>query len=140
MSTSNGWDSLDLSCADTPLDAGDYNATVEVDTISKPEVLWLKLTFTLTKHDYAPPPLVNAIAAKPDSQYAPRVVEGVRVLKQLAFAANVALPDNLSPKHLPSLFNGKLICIRCAVQPRDGVRELVVRKILPVLPEGSAAR
>jgi hypothetical protein len=133
----NGWNVLDLTAADTPLAAGDYAGAVrQVEMISRPDALWVKVSFVLDGHDYEPPPLMATLAAKPGSAYAPRVTEGVRALNQLSEAVGVALPSNMRPSDLPKLLVGRPLTLRCATKKRDGVLELVVRKVLPPVSSG----
>jgi hypothetical protein len=128
----NGWDTLDLSAADTPLAAGDYPGIIrQVETISRPEALWVKCVFALDGHDYEPPALMATVAAKLGSSYASRIAEGLRSLHQLAAAAGVTLPSNLRPADLPKLLVGRAVILRCATTRRDGVLELVIRKVFP---------
>jgi hypothetical protein len=76
------------------------------------------------------------VAAKPGSAYASRVAEGVRSLKQIATAAGVTLPSNMRPTDLQRLLTGRAVVLRCATKKRDGVVELVVRKVLPPASNG----
>jgi hypothetical protein len=127
----NGWDTLDLSAADAALPAGDYVGTIkQIETISRPEALWVKVYFALNGHDYEPPPFMATVAAKPGSVYASRMAEGLRALQQLAAASGVTLPSNMRPSDLPKLLVGSAVILRCATKRRDGVLELVVRKVL----------
>ncbi len=133
----NGWDTLDLSAADATLPAGDYPGAVrQVEIISKPEALWVKCSFALDGNVYEPPPQMMTVAAKPGTAYASRVAEGVRSLQQLATAAGVTLPPNMQPSDLQKLLVGRPIILRCATKKRDGVLELVVRKVLPPTSNG----
>jgi hypothetical protein len=133
----NGWDTLDLTAADATLPAGDYPGAVrQVETISKPEAFWVKCSFVLDGNDYEPPPLMMTVAAKPGSAYASRVAEGVRSLQQIATAAGVTLPSNMHPTDLQRLLTGRAVVLRCATKKRDGVVELVVRKVLPPASNG----
>jgi hypothetical protein len=128
----NGWDTLDLSAADTTLTAGDYPGSIkQFEMISRSDVLWAKVVFGLDGHDYEPPFLMATVAAKPGSAHASRIGEGVRWLYQLSAAAGVTLPSNMRPSDLPKLLTGRPVILRCATKRRDGVLELLVRKVLP---------
>jgi hypothetical protein len=133
----NGWNAIDLSIADTNLDAGDYVAEVDASAISKEEVLWFKLELTLVDNGYVLPPMFTPLAAKPGSKHIKRVPEGARLLRQLARAAGVTLPRDLRPGDLAGLFKCKRVRARCAVQQRDGFTELVMRSVMPLIEAGS---
>jgi len=99
----------------------------------KPDVLWCAVQFSLDGMAAAPRDVVHAIAARDDSRYASRMAEGLRFLNRLSLAVGVEVAG-VDYEELPKLLIGKRLELTVVHSMQDGVADLVVRSMRPLLP------
>ncbi len=129
------WGPINLTATAGKLPApGTYpGAVADVRLIEKPDVLWCVVQFSLDGMAAAPRDVMNAIAARDDSQYATRVPEGLRFLSRLSQAVGVDIVG-VDCEELSRLLIGKRLELTVAHSRRDGVPELVMRSMRPLPP------
>ena len=128
------WGPIDLSHGGGKLPPpGNYPAMVaDLRLHEKPDVLWCAVQFSLDGMAAAPRDVVHAIAARDDSRYANRTAEGLRFLNRLSQAVGVEIAG-VDYEELPKLLIGERLEVTVAHSMRDGVPDLVVRSMRPLL-------
>jgi hypothetical protein len=128
------WPPIDLSSAAGELPGpGNYPATIsDIRIYEKPDVVWLNVEFTLDNTKASPRGALYAVAATEGSRYLGRVVEGLRFLLRLSLAVGIEIAD-ADIEDLPSLLLGKRLEVTVAHSMRDGMPDLVVRSMRPLL-------
>ncbi len=129
------WGPINLQAIAGNLPApGTYpGAVADVRLHEKPDVLWCVVQFSLDDLAAAPRDVLNAIAARGDSQHIHRVPEGLRFFYRLSQAVGVGIAG-VDYEELPRLLIGKRLELTVAHSRRDGVPELVVRSMRPLPP------
>jgi hypothetical protein len=127
------WGELDFSRAPADLPPpGEYEGRVAAVRLSeKDDTLWMAVTYCLDGQTAIPAAEIGAIAARDGSAYKDRVADGYRLLRRLAEATFVELDKINDPFDLPAAFDGRALTIEVGRRTRDGVPELVVRKLKP---------
>ena len=129
-----GWGAIDFSSAHVGLPPpGEYQGRIaEVRLTDKGDTLWMAVTLRLDGHLAMPAAEMGAIAARDGSPHRPKVADGYRLLHRLAKAACVDLARINDPFDLPDAFAGRPLLIEVDHKTRDGVPELVVRRLKPL--------
>ena len=129
------WGSINLNAGSGNLPPpGTYPAMVaDLRLHEKADVLWCAVQFSLDGMAAAPRDVVHAIAARDDSQYARRVADGLRFLNRLSQAVGVEVAG-VDYEELPGLLIGKRLELTVVHSMQDGVVDLVVRSMRPLLP------
>ena len=129
------WGSINLNAGSGNLPPpGTYPAMVaDLRLHGKPDALWCAVQFSLDGMAASPRDVLHAIAARNDSRYASRVPDGLRFLNRLSQAVGVEVAG-VDYEELPGLLIGKRLEVTVAHSMRDGVPDLVVRAMRPLLP------
>ena len=129
------WGPIDLGRGGGKLPPpGNYPAMVaDLRLHEKPDALWCAVQFSLDGMAASPRDELHAIAARDDSKYASRVPDGLRFLNRLSQAAGVEVAG-VDYEELPRLLIGKRLELTVVHSMRDGVADLVVRSMRPLLP------
>jgi hypothetical protein len=129
------WGSINLNAGSGNLPPpGNYPAMVaDLRLHEKPDVLWCAVQFSLDGMAAAPRDVLHAIAASDGSRHASRVAEGLRFLHRLSQAVGVEVAG-VDYEELPRLLIGRRLEVTVAHSMRDGVTDLVVRSMRPLLP------
>jgi hypothetical protein len=128
------WERIDFSAAAGKLPPpGSYPATIsDIRIYQKPDVVWLNVLFTLDNTKASPQGALYAVAATEGSRYLGRVVEGLRFLHRLLLAVGIEIAG-ADIEDLPGLLLGKRLEVTVAHSMRDGMPDLVVRSMRPLL-------
>ena len=108
-------------------------AVADLRLHEKPDVLWCVVQFSLDGLAAAPRDVLHAIAGRDDSVHVSRVAEGLRFLNRLSQAVGVDVAG-VDYEKLPRLLIGKRLELTVVHSMRDGVADLVVRSMRPLLP------
>jgi hypothetical protein len=109
---------------------GEYQARIALKlSDASQSTLWLFVNYSIDGIAAAPATEMGVLAVRDGSKYADRVNEGRRLLYRLLTATGVQLPTD--PFDLPALLEGKPVALTIGHRVRDGVKELVVRKVSP---------
>jgi hypothetical protein len=129
------WGRINLGATADNLPApGTYpGAVADLRLYEKPDALWCVVQFSLDGTSTAPRDVLHAIAARDDSRYGSRVAEGLRFLNRLSQAVGVEVAG-VDYEELPRLLIGKRLELTVVHSIRDGVGDLVVRSMRPLLP------
>jgi|HubBroStandDraft_3_1064219.scaffolds.fasta_scaffold212771_3 hypothetical protein len=128
------WGSINLNAGSGNLPPpGNYPAMVaDLRLHEKPDVLWCAVQFSLDGMTAAPRDVVRAIAARDDSRYVSQMAEGLRFLNRLSQAVGVEIAG-VDYEELPKLLIGKRLELTVVHSMQDGVADLVVRAMRPLL-------
>jgi hypothetical protein len=126
------WGPINLSGPGNNLPpAGTYSASVtDFRLFEKPDVIWCAVDFTLTGTSASPRTMLHAIAATDDSR-ASRAAEGLD-LHQIGSNHEHHHPG-VDYEELPGLLIGKRLELTVVHSMQDGVADLVVRAMRPLL-------
>jgi hypothetical protein len=126
------WDEIAAALAKNLPPPGVYPATISnVHVGQSGDALWLSVRFSLDGFRAEPNGLRAVIATDGDMLDHARIGDGARLIASLA-NATLTSPANCSdPFGLPSVFEGRRLRLRIAHSSRDGMRALVIRKMLP---------
>jgi hypothetical protein len=126
------WDEIAAALAKNLPPPGIYPATVSnVHVVQSGDALWLSVRFTLDGLRAEPNGLRAVIATDADTLDHARIGDGARLIASLANAMQTPPAKCSDPFEFPRLFEGRRLRLRIAHSSRDGMKALVIRKILP---------
>jgi hypothetical protein len=116
-----------ITTPDTKIEPGQYPAKVaSVRTFGRNDTLWLEVVFALPCGESIDA-IIAPIASTRASQHADRVVEGLRLIKNLYGCELRQPPADLKTRNLTS-FCGMPVKLTVAVTEKDGAMRAVVRE------------
>jgi hypothetical protein len=125
------WDEIAAALAKNLPPPGIYRATVSnVHVGQSGDALWLSVRFTLDGLRAEPNGLRAVIATYGDVLDHARIGDGARLIASLADATQTPPANCSDPFALPRMFEGRRLRLRIARSSRDGMKALVIRKIL----------
>jgi hypothetical protein len=112
---------------------GEYQGRIAEVKLSDPSqsTLWLFVNYLIDGIAAAPATEMGVLAVRDGSPYAKRLNDGRRLLYRVAAATSVQLSPQTDPYDLPALLEGKPVTLTIGHRVRDGMKELVVRKVSP---------
>jgi hypothetical protein len=125
------WDEIAAALAKNLPPPGIYPATISnVYVGQSDDALWLSVRFALDRVRAEPNGLRAIIATDGDALDLARIGEGARLIASLADATQTPPASCSDPFAFPRMFEGRRLRLRIAHSSRDGMKSLVIRKIL----------